>query len=130
MLLKAVSSLSLLPLSDSPSVGSAKTASVQSVWLPRGKKGSVGGGAVVAQAKSEKSKSVAGVIFEPFEEVKSTLALVPQEIDQSLARHKYLDECEAAINEQIKYDLFTVLLFPFLKLCSLERFSCCHFEGT
>jgi ferritin heavy chain len=118
MLLKAVSSLSLLPLSDSPSVGSAKTASVQSIWLPRGKKGS-GGGAVVAQAKSEKSKSIIGVIFEPFEEVKSTLALVPQEIDQSLARHKYLDECEAAINEQIKYDLFTLLLFPFLKSSSL-----------
>jgi ferritin heavy chain len=119
MLLKAVSSLSLLPLSDSPSVGSAKTALVQSVWLPRGRKGSVGGGAVVAQAASEKSKSITGVIFEPFEEVKSTLALVPQEIDQSLARHKYLDECEAAINEQIKYGLFTHFLFPFLKLSSL-----------
>ncbi|KAJ4779931.1 Ferritin [Rhynchospora pubera] len=104
MLLKAVSSLSLLPLSDSAAVGSAKAAPIQSVWMPRGRKGLVGGGAVVAQAASDKGKMITGVIFEPFEEVKSTLALVPQEIDRSLARHKYLDECEAAINEQINVE--------------------------
>ncbi|XP_078180607.1 ferritin-1, chloroplastic-like [Carex rostrata] len=104
MLLKAVSSLSLLPLSDSASVGSTKTGPVQSVWVPRGRKGSVGGGSLVAQATSDNAKVITGVIFEPFEEVKSTLALVPQEIDQSLARHKYLDECEAAINEQINVE--------------------------
>lgn len=111
MLLKAVSSLSLLPLSDSSSVGSTKTAPVQSVWVPRGRKGSVGGGSLVAQATSDNAKVITGVIFEPFEEVKSTLALVPQEIGQSLARHKYLDECEAAINEQIKYGFLNSLLF-------------------
>jgi ferritin heavy chain len=104
MLLKAVSSLSHLPLSDPASVGSGKAAPVQSVWVPRGKKGLVGGGSLVAQAASEQSKVITGVIFEPFEEVKSTLALVPQEVDQSLARHKYLDECEAAINEQINVE--------------------------
>nr|CAD1841896.1 unnamed protein product [Ananas comosus var. bracteatus] len=40
----------------------------------------------------------------PFEEVKHELALVPTAADKSLARHKYADECEIAINEQINIE--------------------------
>lgn len=47
-----------------------------------------------------------GVVFEPFEELKHELALVPIMPDQSLARQKYSNDCEAALNEQIKWDFF------------------------
>lgn len=43
-----------------------------------------------------------GVIFEPFEEVKNDALAVPTAPQVSLARQKYVDECESAINEQIK----------------------------
>ena len=46
--------------------------------------------------------SLTGVIFEPFEEVKKEFDLVPAGDQVSLARQKYADDCEAAINEQIK----------------------------
>jgi ferritin heavy chain len=50
-----------------------------------------------------KGKEVlSGVVFQPFEEIKGELSLVPQTPDKSLARQKFVDECEAAINEQIK----------------------------
>lgn len=62
------------------------------------------GGVVVCSTKgSSNSKPLTGVIFEPFEEVKKELMLVPAAPQQSLARQKYADECEAAINEQIKW---------------------------
>jgi ferritin heavy chain len=37
-------------------------------------------------------------------ELKGELSLVPQGKDQSLARHKFVDECEAALNEQINVE--------------------------
>lgn len=43
-----------------------------------------------------------GVIFEPFEEVKKSELAVPTAPQVSLARQNYADECESAINEQIK----------------------------
>lgn len=43
-----------------------------------------------------------GVIFEPFEEVKKDALAVPSVPQVSLARQNYADECESAINEQIK----------------------------
>lgn len=46
--------------------------------------------------------SLTGVIFEPFEEVKKDALAVPVVPQVSLARHNYADECESAINEQIK----------------------------
>ena len=49
------------------------------------------------------SKPLIGVVFEPFEEVKKELDLVPTVPQLSLARQKYADDCEAAINEQIKW---------------------------
>nr|XP_043619168.1 ferritin, chloroplastic-like [Erigeron canadensis] len=45
-----------------------------------------------------------GVLFQPFEEVKKDEFLVPVSPLKSLARQKYVDECEAAINEQINVE--------------------------
>lgn len=55
-----------------------------------------------AKGGSSNSKPITGVVFEPFEEVKKELNLVPTVPQQSIARQKYADESEAAVNEQIK----------------------------
>jgi ferritin heavy chain len=56
-----------------------------------------------AAAKGRKEEVlVSGVMFQPFEELKGELSLVPQAGGQSLARQKFVDESEAALNEQIK----------------------------
>ncbi|XP_058183718.1 ferritin-2, chloroplastic-like [Rhododendron vialii] len=55
-------------------------------------------------SSSSNSRSVTGVVFEPFEEVKKELMLVPNVPQASLARQKYADHCEAAINEQINVE--------------------------
>lgn len=51
---------------------------------------------------SASTQTLSGVVFEPFEEVKKELDLVPSSPQLSLARHMYSPECEAAVNEQIK----------------------------
>ncbi|CAL9040736.1 unnamed protein product [Musa banksii] len=62
-------------------------------------------GSVVAMAAGEtNSRPMTGVVFEPFEELKQELAFVPSVPDKSIARQKYSDECEAAINEQINVE--------------------------
>ena len=43
-----------------------------------------------------------GVVFHPFEEVKKKVLALPDSPQFSLARQGFVDECEAAINEQIK----------------------------
>ncbi|CAH1430703.1 unnamed protein product [Lactuca virosa] len=53
---------------------------------------------------SSNHSPLAGVVFEPFEEVKKELSLVPSLPQQSLARQKYADESEASINEQINVE--------------------------
>jgi ferritin heavy chain len=45
-----------------------------------------------------------GVVFKPFEEVKSDEFLVPISPLASLARQKYSNDCESAINEQINVE--------------------------
>ncbi|KAL4386960.1 hypothetical protein GQ457_09G030500 [Hibiscus cannabinus] len=62
------------------------------------------GSVVVCATKGANSKPITGVIFEPFEEVKKELDLVPSLPQVSLARQKNTDECEAAINEQINVE--------------------------
>lgn len=57
---------------------------------------------VVCASKGANNRPLTGVVFEPFEEVKKELSLVPNVPQASLARQKYTDECEASINEQIK----------------------------
>lgn len=49
------------------------------------------------------NRALTGVLFEPFEEVKKELDLVPTLPQSSLARQKYHDDSEAAVNEQIKF---------------------------
>ncbi|KAI8564292.1 hypothetical protein RHMOL_Rhmol03G0169700 [Rhododendron molle] len=64
-----------------------------------------GHGLVVFATKgAANSKPLTGVVFEPFEELKKELMLVPTLPQVSLARHKYSDDCEAAINEQINVE--------------------------
>ncbi|KAK8950229.1 hypothetical protein KSP40_PGU006353 [Platanthera guangdongensis] len=58
----------------------------------------------VFAAGGESSRTLTGVVFQPFEEVQHELSLVPPSSDKSLARQKYVDECEAAINEQINVE--------------------------
>ncbi|KAH0458016.1 hypothetical protein IEQ34_013331 [Dendrobium chrysotoxum] len=61
-------------------------------------------GRVVAATGYDRSGALTGFLFEPFVEVQHELALVPSSPDKSLARQKYVDECEAAINEQINVE--------------------------
>ncbi|CAA2969728.1 ferritin-2, chloroplastic [Olea europaea subsp. europaea] len=63
-----------------------------------------GNGLVLCATKHTNNKPLTGVVFEPFEEVKKELMLVPTVPQDSLARQKYADECEAAINEQINVE--------------------------
>ncbi|CAL1374787.1 unnamed protein product [Linum trigynum] len=74
--------------STSPSVLRLKTGSSSS--------------ALVCRAAND--KPLTGVVFQPFEEVKKELDLVPTTPNASLARHKFVDDCEAAINEQINVE--------------------------
>ncbi|XP_041996768.1 ferritin-2, chloroplastic-like isoform X2 [Salvia splendens] len=59
----------------------------------------------VASASSNHAVTVplAGVVFHPFEEVKKEELAIPIAPDLSIARHKFSQECESAINEQIKF---------------------------
>ncbi|XP_075637585.1 ferritin-3, chloroplastic-like [Castanea sativa] len=45
-----------------------------------------------------------GVVFEPFEELKNDAFVVPVAPHVSLARQRYSDKCETAINEQINVE--------------------------
>lgn len=63
-----------------------------------------GTGAFICAAKSSINSPLTGVVFEPFEEVKKELDLVPTIPHISLARHKYSEQCEAAVNEQINVE--------------------------
>lgn len=78
-------------------------------------------GRIVMNASTEaKNPAIMDAVFEPFEEVKKEVLLVPTVPHASLARHAYSDLCEAAINDQIKYILIFLLFFYprfFLCLC-------------
>ncbi|KAL2665453.1 hypothetical protein AAZV13_02G223600 [Glycine max] len=79
-------------------------------------------GLVVRAAKgSTNHRALTGVIFEPFEEVKKELDLVPTVPQASLARQKYVDESEAAVNEQIKDNVALRGLAKFFKESSEEE---------
>ncbi|XP_077233059.1 ferritin-2, chloroplastic-like [Tasmannia lanceolata] len=55
-------------------------------------------------SKNQNSRPLTGIVFEPFEEVKKELLLVPTVPHDSIARQKYSADCEAAINEQINVE--------------------------
>jgi ferritin heavy chain len=60
---------------------------------------------------SATGETLTGVVFQPFEEVKKEVFVVPNSPQVSFARQYFVDECEAAINEQIKSVI--TFLFPF-----------------
>ncbi|XP_047321135.1 cytosolic endo-beta-N-acetylglucosaminidase 1 [Impatiens glandulifera] len=70
----------------------------ENVFLVCASKGGGGGGF------GSGNRPISGVVFEPFEEVKKELMLVPTVPQDSLARHKFLADSEAAINEQINVE--------------------------
>ncbi|OMO93205.1 Ferritin [Corchorus olitorius] len=60
---------------------------------------------VVRQFKGRTNNSaLSGVVFQPFEEVKKAELEIPITPQVLLARQKYEDKCEAAINEQINVE--------------------------
>ncbi|KAL8531204.1 hypothetical protein ACS0TY_008003 [Phlomoides rotata] len=60
---------------------------------------------IIGKATTEGSHlAVHNTVFEPFEEVKKELLLVPVLPQVSLARHVYSDSCEDAINDQINVE--------------------------
>lgn len=71
-------------------------------------------GCLIMSATTEANNPVvSNTVFEPFEEVKKELLLVPTVPHASLARHVYSDPCEAAINDQIKYIFIFLVFFSF-----------------
>uniref|UniRef100_A0A7N0UFF8 Ferritin n=1 Tax=Kalanchoe fedtschenkoi TaxID=63787 RepID=A0A7N0UFF8_KALFE len=102
MMLGAASSVSLLK-SNGENLGHFSSSAVSPV-VRAAKAVSGGNRVVVASAsKSANHRPITGVVFEPFEEVKELL-LVPAGPQESLARHKFVDQTEAAINEQINVE--------------------------
>ncbi|KAL5568828.1 hypothetical protein UlMin_025403 [Ulmus minor] len=103
MLLKASSSSSLLYRGENlgPLFSSVPLSS-STLRFSTARNGS--GFVVCATRGSSNHRPLTGVVFEPFEEVKKELDLVPTVPDVSIARQKYTDESEAAINEQINVE--------------------------
>ncbi|KAF5750786.1 Ferretin 1 isoform 1 [Tripterygium wilfordii] len=61
-------------------------------------------GVVVSAAGATNEFPLTGVLFQPFEEVKKEIVNVPVAPHISLARQRYAEDCEAAINEQINVE--------------------------
>uniref|UniRef100_A0A5B7AEQ4 Ferritin n=1 Tax=Davidia involucrata TaxID=16924 RepID=A0A5B7AEQ4_DAVIN len=59
---------------------------------------------VSASAETGNLAPLTGVVFQPFQEVKKEALIVPFAPHISLARQRFLEECEAAINEQINVE--------------------------
>ncbi|GMP23518.1 hypothetical protein CsSME_00001078 [Camellia sinensis var. sinensis] len=98
MLLRAASAFSLVnPHGDNLSPFGSSVLGVSS-------KAKIGNGFLVCASKGSDNRPLTGVVFEPFEEVKKELTLVPTLPHSSIARQKYSDECESAINEQINVE--------------------------
>ncbi|KMZ75497.1 Ferritin-3, chloroplastic [Zostera marina] len=60
-------------------------------------------GSVTVMASGD-SRILSDVFFEPFEEVKKELTLIPHRQDVSLAKHMYTDDAEDSINQQINVE--------------------------
>ncbi|KAB2034344.1 hypothetical protein ERO13_D04G070600v2 [Gossypium hirsutum] len=87
-----------------PLFSSVPSAQSSSSFLRLSSPSSGVGSAVVFASKGSENKPLTGVVFEPFEEVKKELNLVPTLPQVSLARQKFSEECEAAINQQINVE--------------------------
>ncbi|CAK9174210.1 unnamed protein product [Ilex paraguariensis] len=62
------------------------------------------GGFMIKASREANNRAISDIVFEPFEEVKKELLHVPNVPQASLARQKYTDHCEFAINEQINVE--------------------------
>lgn len=109
MLLGSSSAISI-SLSDrvklAPSLSSSASIfnSVNGSHGVRFSKRNVGCGVVAKASKEAKNQPVLSIVFEPFEEVKKELLVIPTLPHASLARQKYTDQCEAALNAQINVE--------------------------
>ncbi|RWW14842.1 hypothetical protein GW17_00021347 [Ensete ventricosum] len=106
MLLKASSSLAFLSEASPPHSPAALLRgthpSFPASFFPfRSTRGMTRRASVVAAAPPS-DQAITGVVFQPVEEIKKELYVVPTAPGLSIARQKYDDDCEAAINEQIK----------------------------
>ncbi|XP_059627939.1 ferritin-2, chloroplastic-like [Cornus florida] len=104
MTLRAAAAFSLLNTNGDNLSSFVSSASSFSPSVQRFSRAKTGNGFVVCASKGTNSRPLTGVVFEPFEEVKKELMLVPTLPQASLARQKYSDDCEAAINEQINVE--------------------------
>ncbi|OMO97651.1 Ferritin [Corchorus olitorius] len=109
MFLRSVSSFSVQTkqgdvlfssLKGSPALSSAFPCS-SALSFPPTKDGRAFG---VSASLGANNTALTGVVFQPFEEVKKAELEIPIAPQESLARQKYEDECEAAINEQINVE--------------------------
>ncbi|KAL2484881.1 Ferritin-1 [Abeliophyllum distichum] len=92
-------STTLLSVSSSSNLSSlSSSSSVFNLVLPKKR---LTGFAVYAE---KSSLPLTGVVFQPFEEVKKDALTVPISPQLSLARQRFSEECEAAINEQINVE--------------------------
>lgn len=105
MSLKPVSASSLVTkqgdalMLSSPFVGSSNLKSSSNLnFRPRMKSFKV------SAALDTNNMPLTGVVFQPFEEVKKEIVDIPVSPQVSLARQKYTDESEVAINEQINVE--------------------------
>lgn len=57
---------------------------------------------VSASSNDAVAAPLTGVVFQPFEEVKKDDFVVPIAPDTSVARQRFCQDCESAVNEQIK----------------------------
>ncbi|KAL3530927.1 hypothetical protein ACH5RR_010249 [Cinchona calisaya] len=76
-------------------------------YLKQRSSANVGNGGLVMKASKvqpNNDSAILDVVFEPFEEVKKELLLVPAVSHASLARHNYSHHCEAAVNDQINVE--------------------------
>ncbi|PKA51882.1 Ferritin-3, chloroplastic [Apostasia shenzhenica] len=107
MLLRSSSALSLFSPSSEASLtaeiagGRSSLSTAGALGVPNARRSAAG---ALAAAGGARNQALTGFLFLPFEEVKQELALVPSSPDKSLARQKYADECEAAVNEQINVE--------------------------
>nr|GMC84118.1 ferritin-3, chloroplastic-like [Ipomoea batatas] len=92
-------SCALLPCLTSASPISPAS-SVSGLAFPRKRSG----GFSISAAAETADAPLTGVVFQPFVEVKKDELMVPSGAQVSLARQRYTDECEAAINEQINVE--------------------------
>ncbi|CAL9754396.1 unnamed protein product [Musa acuminata subsp. burmannicoides] len=111
MLLKASASLAFLSASSEASPPHSPAAllrrphpSFSASFVPfRSPRGMMRRASVVAAA-APSDQAITGVVFQPVEEIQKELSVVPTAPGLSIARQKYDDDCESAINEQINVE--------------------------